>query len=43
MKTHKRKSFAARERIYFWTASIHKWQYLLAREENKQEIIDCLR
>lgn len=43
METYKRKSFAAQERIYFWTASIHKWQYLLTREENKQEIVDSLK
>src|SRR4051812_28374233 len=29
-------------RIYFWTATIHKWQRVLHKEEYKKVIIDSL-
>ena len=30
-------------KIYFWTATIHKWYSLLKRDENKQMIADSLK
>ena len=43
MKTNQRKSFTAQGRIYFWTATIHKWYNLLQDDLVKQIIIDSLK
>ena len=40
--TTTRKSFTAPGKIYFWTATIHKWQHLL-HERHKALIIDYLK
>ena len=37
---HKRKSFVETGEIYFWTATINKWQYLLKEEKYKDVIIN---
>ena len=37
-----RKSYIEIGKIYFWTATINKWQKLLAEIATKQIIIDCL-
>jgi putative transposase len=37
-----RKSFTEISKIYFWTATIHKWQPLLQQDSNKQVVIDSL-
>ena len=42
MKTH-RKSYTALSRIYFFTATIHRWLPLLECKENKQLVIDYLK
>jgi REP element-mobilizing transposase RayT len=39
----KRKSHIDRGEIYFWTATINKWQRLLERDEYKDVIIDSLQ
>jgi hypothetical protein len=36
METHQRKSHTSINRIYFWTATIHKWLPLLENDFNKQ-------
>jgi REP element-mobilizing transposase RayT len=38
-----RKSFMSIGELYFFTATIHKWQHLLARDDFKQVIIESLR
>ena len=38
-----KRSHTSLGKIYFWTASIHEWYYLLAPDENKQIIIDSLK
>ncbi|MGG9970944.1 transposase [Ferruginibacter sp. SUN002] len=38
-----RKSYTSIGEIYFWTATIHKWMYLLENDLNKQMIIDYLK
>ena len=38
-----RKSYTAINKIYFWTATIHKWMPLLESDLNKQIIIDSLK
>ena len=38
-----RKSYFEISRIYFFTATIHKWMPLLHSEENKRLIIDYLK
>ena len=43
MALHQRKSYTALSKIYFWTASIHKWYPLLASDENKKLIISSLK
>jgi REP element-mobilizing transposase RayT len=42
METSQRKSHTALCKIYFWTATIHKWLPLLEGDNNKQVIIDSL-
>jgi len=37
------KSYTAINKIYFWTATIHKWIPLLDGPINKQNIIDSLK
>ena len=39
----KRKSRIDRGEIYFWTATINKWQRLLEKDEYKNVIIDSLQ
>ena len=39
----KRKSHIDRGEIYFWTATINKWQRLLEKDEYKDVIIDSLQ
>ncbi len=41
--SQKRKSHTSLGEIYFWTATIHKWMYLLESDSNKQLIIDYLK
>ena len=41
--TEHRKSQTDFGKIYFWTATIHKWHSLLGKDENKQIIIDSLK
>ena len=43
MNTQIRKSYTALNKIYFWTATIHDWLYLLEPEENKNVIINSLK
>ena len=43
LSKHRRKSFTEVGKIYFWTATVHKWYYLLEPNENKELIIDCLK
>lgn len=38
-----RKSFMSIGRIYFWTATIHKWQHLLQEDNKKKIILDSLK
>jgi REP element-mobilizing transposase RayT len=38
-----RKSHTSIGEIYFWTATIHKWQYLLESDSNKQLIVAYLK
>jgi putative transposase len=38
-----RKSYTSLGKIYFWTATIHKWFHLLETNENKQLIVDSLK
>ncbi len=38
-----RKSHTSLRKIYFWTATIHKWFHLLETNENKQLIVDSLK
>jgi putative transposase len=38
-----RKSHTSLGEIYFWTATIHKWQYLLEADSNKQLIVNYLK
>jgi hypothetical protein len=38
-----RKSYNTTDKIYFLTATVHKWQSLLEDDENKQLIIDYLK
>lgn len=42
MKTY-RKSYSALHKIYFFTASIHKWKNLLQDDSNKNLIIEYLK
>lgn len=39
---YKRKSYMALGQIYFWTATINQWQYLLQEDRYKQVILDSL-
>ena len=41
--TEHRKSNTDLEKMYFWTATIHKWHSLLGKNENKQIVIDSLK
>lgn len=43
MINDQRKSYTAINKIYFWTATIHKWIPLLSGKINKQIIIDSLK
>ena len=43
MITEQRKSYTAINKIYFWTATIHKWLPLLDSAINKQIIVDSLK
>ena len=43
MLTNNRKSFTAPNKIYFWTATIHKWHHLLEDDTVKQIIINSLK
>lgn len=38
-----RKSHTSIGEIYFWTATIHKWLYLLEGDFNKQLIVNYLK
>ena len=38
-----RKSHTETGKIYFWTATIHKWYNLLDKNENKQILLDSLK
>lgn len=38
-----RKSYTSIGRIYFWTATIHKWVHLLNEDSKKQLIVDQLK
>lgn len=38
-----RKSYTELGKIYFWTATIHKWYNLLEKKENKQMLVDSLK
>ena len=40
---YKRKSYMAPGHIYFWTATINQWQYLLQHDRYKNVIIDSLK
>jgi putative transposase len=41
--SQQRKSHTSIGEIYFWTAIIHKWQYLLESDSNKQLIVAYLK
>lgn len=43
MELHQRKSYTALSKIYFWTATIHKWYPLLESDQNKKLIISSLK
>lgn len=40
---HPRKSRTALGKIYFWTATIHKWYHLLTPDENKSVLLNSLK
>jgi len=40
---HRRKSFIELDKIFFWTATINKWQRLLEEDNFKEIIINSLR
>ncbi len=42
MEIKQRKSYTFINKIYFWTATIHKWLPLLENDFNKQVIVDSL-
>jgi putative transposase len=43
MDVYQRKSYTSLSKIYFWTATIHKWLPLLENDFNKQIIVDSLK
>jgi putative transposase len=43
MEIQQRKSYTGLNKIYFWTATIHKWLPLLENDINKQVIVDTLK
>jgi putative transposase len=43
MDTQQRKSHTSLGKIYFWTATIHKWLHLLNTAKNKELIINYLK
>lgn len=43
MDALKRKSYTSIGGVYFWTATIHKWRYLLEKDSAKQLIVDYLQ
>ncbi len=43
MQQVQRKSYNTTGKIYFFTATIHKWLPLLAQENNQQLIVDYLK
>jgi putative transposase len=36
-------SYTELGKIYFWTATIHKWYHLLEKDENKRILLDSLK
>lgn len=38
-----RKSVIKLRKIYFFTTTIYKWQYLLSDKENKEQIVSYLK
>lgn len=40
---YKRKSYIEKGEIYFWTATINKWQHLLQKDEYKEIIVSSLK
>lgn len=43
MQVTKRKSHTSLGKIYFWTATIHKWYHLLEQDKNKDQIVTSLK
>jgi putative transposase len=43
MDIYQRKSHTSLSKVYFWTATIHKWLPLLENDFNKQIIVDSLK
>ena len=43
METQTRNSNTDLDKIYFWTATIHKWYILLETEQNKKLILSSLK
>ncbi|MEJ7627152.1 MAG: transposase [Ferruginibacter sp.] len=43
MEAIHRKSYTGLNKIYFWTATIHKWHYLLEDDSQKMIIINSLK
>ena len=43
MDTSQRKSYTAIGRIYFWTATIHKWYHLLSDNSKKEMVLNYLK
>jgi putative transposase len=43
MAVQQRKSYTELRKIYFWTATIHKWLPLLDDDNNKKMIVDSLK
>ncbi len=43
MESQQRKSHTSLSKIYFWTATIHKWLPLLENDINKQVVVDSLK
>ena len=39
---HKRKSYIEKGEVYFWTATINKWQRLLQKDEYKDVVVSSL-
>ncbi len=43
MNTQQRKSFAAIGKVYYWTATVHRWHHLFSSEESKIILINYLK